>query len=244
MINQFIYDGIRSYDDMGLIITETPPFVFPERDFTFEDLPARSGSLIYDNDRWKNVQVEYKVMLTDDRLSLDAAAAQLAVWLANKAEYKALTDSYDPDYFRMAVPTGALSIAQKARRLGITTIKFSAKPYRYSYEGLQPVTFASSGLVYNPEKFPSRPLIRVEAAAEATIAIVINGKTYLVKNDGTDLYRLIDTDSMTVYVTGGNKMSDYMSTEFPELKPGWNSVSVGAGQVTASITITPRWRRI
>ena len=252
MINQFIYDGIRSYEDMGLIITETPPILFPERDLSFDELPARDGSLINDAARWKNVSPEYKVAITDDKMTFDRACSELGNWLGSQSAYKVLTDTYDPEYYRLAVPTGAISITQKAKALGLVTIRFSAKPFRYSLlEGEKKYTLEGSDTmqIYNPEKIASRPLIRFETERTGqirSVGIKINGDWFGASLGQDDDATIINSDEMTVYSeqagTKKNALSTYTGDEWPILVPGWNTIK--ATDTYQTVTIIPKWRKL
>lgn len=117
-LNQFTYNGKRSYDDFCLIITETPPFVFAERDVEFTSVSGRSGDIITDNGRYKNVQKEYKVTALTDTYPLPLLVQKVAAWLETTANYGILTDTYDPNYFRYACYTGKISFFRQIVKTG------------------------------------------------------------------------------------------------------------------------------
>ena len=94
--------------------------------------------------------------------------------------------------------------------------------------------------VYNPTEFDARPLIKVTGTGTAVVgdtAITITGTA------GQTIY--IDCDSMEIYkLNGGAPQSaaslvSFSGNDFPKLKAGSNTVALGTG--ITSVTITPRW---
>lgn len=94
--------------------------------------------------------------------------------------------------------------------------------------------------VYNPTEFDAKPLIKVVGIGTAVVgdtAITITGTA------GQTIY--IDCDSMEIYtLNGGTPQSaaslvSFSGNDFPTLKAGSNTVVLGTG--ITSVTITPRW---
>ena len=94
--------------------------------------------------------------------------------------------------------------------------------------------------VYNPTEFDAKPLIKVVGIGTAVVgdtAITITGTA------GQTIY--IDCDSMEIYkLNGGTPQSaaslvSFSGNDFPKLKAGSNTVALGTG--ITSVTITPRW---
>lgn len=94
--------------------------------------------------------------------------------------------------------------------------------------------------VYNPTEFDAKPLIKVVGTGTAVVgdtAITITGTA------GQTIY--IDCDSMEIYkLNGGAPQSaaslvSFSGNDFPKLKAGSNTVALGTG--ITSVTITPRW---
>lgn len=94
--------------------------------------------------------------------------------------------------------------------------------------------------VYNPTEFDARPLIKVTGTGTVVVgdtAITITGTA------GQTIY--IDCDSMEIYtLNGGTPQSaaslvSFSGNDFPKLKAGSNTVALGTG--ITSVTITPRW---
>lgn len=85
-INQFKYKGISSAD-MGIIITQSPNIGSAERDEEYISVPGKSGDVINDNGRFKNITVSYDVNLLSDERPLDLMARKIKAWLQGETGY-------------------------------------------------------------------------------------------------------------------------------------------------------------
>lgn len=236
--NQFIYNNKRSYDDMCLIITETPPFVIAERDITFTSIPGKSGDLIEDNGRYKNVTMPYTVAILSDPFNLPLLVKKIAAWLAAPGGYFILSDTYDPNYFRYAKYSGNIDIADILLKIGTAKLNFNCKPYKYSFDGQRIVTIDTSGILYNPEDFASVPYIKI--TGRGNIMLSIGNSSFAFNN--VDEYIEVDGEIMAAY-RGMELQNDKISfASFPILAPGANHITT-AGNVS-KIEIVPRWRAL
>ena len=101
-MNDIIYNG-QSLRDLGYAVKTFPVHTVAERDMEFSSVISRSGDIIIDNKRYKNVDIPpYEINMIDfDRLqNTDANERRLIDWLmAGDAEYNILEDSTVPGYF-------------------------------------------------------------------------------------------------------------------------------------------------
>lgn len=234
-INQFSYNGERSYDDMGLIITETPAFSSPERDITFTSVSGRNGDIVTDNKRFKNIDATYKVAAASDDFSPEQTARKIKHWLQGEVGYFVLTDTYDPNYFRYACFSGKVDIENKLLLLGKATLKFNCKPFRYRIDGRQEIRIAEPGQVYNPEDWESAPYIKIVGSGDITLSI--NNASFAFR--GVDGYIEVDSEMQMAYK--GTELQNDKTTFLtpPALLPGQNNISfLGAVE---EIIIIPRW---
>lgn len=234
-INQFSFGGRRSYDDMGLIITEPPVFTFPERDISYIGIPGKSGDLIRDNGRYKNISGSYKVAVVRDEFPLETMMTGIRSWLVGNIGYSVLTDTYDPLYYRMAQSDGKLSFTEILRQIGTGTVKFNCKPYKYRIDGRHVITLAEAGAVFNPEHAESAPYIKITGSGNITLTV--NHASFPFTD--IDGYIEIDSDIMAVYKGTLLQNEKANFTEFPKFGEGENNVSV-QGSVS-KIEIIPRW---
>lgn len=234
-INQFTYKGKRSYDDMCLVIVETPSRIFAERDIEFISVPGRSGDLLYDNLRYKNIEKKYKVALFSDILDFSSITRRVSAWLQATPGYYKLTDTYDPNYFYYACYRGHIDIADILQKIGTSTLKFNCKPFKYSFSGQNTLTFTEPCALFNSEFFPSFPYIKI--TGRGTVTLTVNNSAFTFTD--IDEYIEIDSEIMNAYkgiVSQNNKMR---GSGFPILSPGKNNIS-WVGDVE-KLEIIPRW---
>lgn len=234
-INQFCFNGKKSYDDMDLIITETPVFSCPKRDIEFTSVPGRSGDIISDNGRFENVTASYKVAALADDFNIELMLRKIKAWLAGAIGYCKLSDTYDPNYFRYAALDGKIDFTQKLRAIGEGTIKFNCKPFRYSTEGQQAIILTHETALYNPEGFESTPHIKIVGSGDITL--YINNTAFSITSVDGNIE--IDGDIMAAYSGTSLQNNKIHFTDFPKLAPGKNDISF-IGSVS-EIQITPRW---
>lgn len=224
--------------EYGLFIVTKGSYNGAERDVTRQSVPGRSGDLLTDNGRYKNVDIPYSLtLLNDTERSFVTLTRQIKAWLLAESGYFELWDSYDPDYFRLASYKGGVNIEQELRDLGSLSIAFDCKPYKYSFEGKKPVVFTTAGSLYNAEAFPSSPYIKV--VGNGSIVLNINDSSFVLNS--IDEYIELDFELPNAYkgleaknnLVSGSSMSGF------QLVPGYNTISwTGAVE---RVEITPRW---
>ena len=146
-------------------------------------------------------------------------------------------DSYDRKYFRLASYSGEVDIEQELRDLGSLKLTFNCKPYKYSFEGQNPVVFTAAGSLYNAELSPSVPYIKVTGSG--TVTLTINDSSFTLKE--IDEYIELDFDMPNAYKglePKNNKVSGADMSTFT-LRPGFNAIS-WVGDVE-KLEIVPRW---
>ena len=93
---------------------------------------------------------------------------------------------------------------------------------------------------YNPTEFDARPLIKVTGTGTAVV-----GDTAITITGTAEQTIYIDCDSMEIYTLNGGapqsaaSLVSFSGNDFPKLKAGSNTVALGTG--ITSVTITPRW---
>lgn len=226
----------RSSLDFGLYVTDKGSYKGASRDITYTSVPGRSGDLITDNGRYKNISIPYKMaLLNATEREFAEIAHQIKGWLLAEAGYFRLWDSYDSKYFRLASFSEEADIEQELRDLGSLALTFDCKPFKYSIEGQKAVTFTAAGDLYNAEFFASLPYIKITGAGAVTL--YINNEAFSFSE--IDGYIELDSEIMNAY-KGISPQNDKMtSSAFPSLAPGKNSIS-WAGAVE-KVEIVPRW---
>lgn len=234
-INQFSYNGKKSYEDMGLIITDTPSRVSPARRVSFTSVDGRNGDILFDEGCFDNGEVKYKVTVIAEDFEMPLIAKKIKRWLQGEAGYFVLTDTYDPNYFYKACFKGKIDIAEKMRVLGSATLTFSTKPFKYSFDGQREISITGAATLYNPEDWESAPYIKIVGSGDITLSI--NNASYAFT--GIDEYIEVDSDTQSCFKGTTLQNSKASFADFPKLYEGENNISF-TGAVT-EIIIVPRW---
>lgn len=233
----FNFNGVMSLDEQ-LIITDKSTYKGASRDISFTSIPGRSGDLLTDNKRYKNVKIEYTVCALAGIQAIPEIAHRVKGWLLSEIGYFELYDSYDPNYYRLAAYSDEYDLAQELPELGNSKIAFNCKPFRYLIEGKRAITLTASATIRNPEFFSSLPYIKITGSGNVTLTI--NSASYTFT--GINGYIEIDSEKMQAYkgtTNENSKMTTNESKPFPEFVKGDNSIS-WSGTVT-SLEIVPRW---
>lgn len=221
--------------EYGLLITEKGSYKGAQRDITYTSIPGRSGDLVTDNGRYKNVKIPYSLaLLNTTDWSFDELTRLIKGWLLSEQGYFPLWDSYDGKYYRLASYSNEVDIEQELRDLGKLKLSFNCKPFKYSFEGQRTVEMTAAGTLYNAEQFESKPYIKI--VGSGTITLTINSAAVTLSN--VDGYIELDSEMMNVY-KGTTAANSQMSGAFPVLAPGKNNIA-WTGSVTR-LEIVPRW---
>lgn len=239
----FTYNG-RSSAEFGLHIEKKDVFSAPEYDAEFISIPGRSGDIINPNRRFANIKVTYTVSLArKNTASLASVLRDIKGWLYSEPDrYHEITDSYDAEYFRYGVISGALDIEEQLNKVGSFTVTFNCKPFKYSFAGQQTIAEGSPRLIVtNPTAFDSKPCIKIYGNGLIRLMVQPEGQgTSSWGFAGVDEYIEIDSEHMNCY-KGTVLKNDILSGEgFPVLKPGENSIAC-AGNVRR-VEVVPRWQ--
>lgn len=216
--------------EFGVWISGSGTFDAPSRDVSFVSVPGRNGDLLFDNGRFENVTVTYPAFISRHfRHRID----DLRAFLTSQVGYQELRDTYHPTEFRQAAFVGGLSVSPTpANRAGRFNLSFRCKPQRFLESGTIPINFTAAGVVYNPTRFPARPLIRAYGSAGS---VTLNGVTVQISGI-TGGYA--DIDCYLMEVPGFNKTTVLQAGEFPTLAPGENQLTFSG---FSHVNVTPRF---
>lgn len=222
--------------EYSLLIAKKGSYKGAARDVTYISVPGRSGDLITDNGKYKNIDIPYDcILLNNTEKGFAELARQIRGWLLAEHGYFRLWDSYDDKYFRLASYSDEADIEQELQVLGAIKLSFNCKPFKYSFEGQQSVILTAPSTLYNAELYSSSPYFKITGSG--TVTLTVNNDSFTFSE--VDEYIEVDSDIMNAYkgtLLQNNKMS---GTAFPTLLPGNNNIS-WVGNVT-SIEIVPRW---
>lgn len=234
----FTYAG-RSSRNFGILIDDvTGIWDAPERDCEQIEIPGRNGDLTIDNGRWKNVEGRY---ICGIGVNFQTNFENFRSFYAGKIGYNRLEDSWHPEEFRLAKPTGTLTPALiRGGAAGTFDVGFTVMPQRFLKTGETAQTFTSSGSLTNPSDQTAKPLLRVYGTGRFSI-----GSTTMEITSASS-YTDIDCDICECYrgslADNRNSYVKLLSGSFPTLKAGTSGVTLGSG--ITRIVITPRWWKL
>ncbi|MBQ7563920.1 MAG: hypothetical protein IJT16_08020 [Lachnospiraceae bacterium] len=227
----FTFDG-KSSRDFEVWISGNGTFNTPERDVERVPVPGRNGEVTFDNGRFNNIDITYPAFINGDfRENFDAFKA----YLHSRIGYKRLSDSYHPEYFRLAQFIASINPEMTAlNRAGRFEVTFNCDPRRFLVSGEKEMTLSSSGSIKNPTYYDALPLIR----AYGTGSFTIGGTTVSIL--AASSYTDIDSEIQEAYKGTINCNGDISLSNgsFPVLSPGVNQISMSG---ITRLVITPRW---
>lgn len=248
MLHDFEFNG-KKLSDIGAIITEAPSYVLAVREMDFVPIPCKSGDVIVDKNRFKNVSITYTIssIPTFCHYSEQQFAYMLSEWLLTSYDYQILRDTYNVGYFRKAICDRLSAPTVEASGVVSTTITFTCEPFLYSESGTRKVTYKSTNswiddTIFNPESWEAEPTIKI--IGNGDFACSIGNANFGV--DGVTGPVTIDKKTETIYDAEGNPCNEKLTAQaLPTLAPGRNWVNVtGTGPEPFIVEIIPNWRRI
>lgn len=233
------FNGISS-KDVGIEVETFPTYEVPEREYEAIHVPGRNGDIIIDNGTYKNVKRSYKVSIATYDLPYSQKMAGVAKWLHSAPGYTRLEDSYDPDFYRLAYYSDAISIENLFNEAGRGTISFVCKPQRFYKSGDMPIEYTSTDSIQNGTVNIALPKILV-TTDNTTGSVTISDITFTIKENSGSLL-IVDSELQDCYtLSGDNKNSCIVLDDgiFPLLMPGKNTIEISGG--ITKIEIIPRW---
>ena len=229
-----VFNGISS-QDLHIQVQTEPSYDFPEKDYDVTHVPGRNGDIVIDQGSWQNVSRKYNLAMDAGKISYTEVASKLVQWLHSASGYARLEDSYEPDFYRMAMYKDSGSISNIFNKAGQIDVEFTCKPQRYFKSGEAADIFVASSEYRNPTDFPAKPLIKIHGSGSGVVGI---GTYTITINDIID-GMIVDSEQQDTYKDHMNCNSKVSITEYPKLVSGNNSISISGG--ITSIEIIPRW---
>lgn len=234
---QFLSFAGKSSKDFLLYLSGQGVYDSPAPDVETTAVPGMNGNIITDNARtgqrrFHNVTINYEAFFFD---GLPAKTAAVKSWLLSPTGYQKLSDTYDPDFFRMAVCTSALEFNVKMQKAATMKLKFDCKPQRWSVRGQKSIRLEKFSSVLNPFAFPAQPIIRVYG--EGAGKLIVGGQTITIHS--FDRYVDLNCETHNAYNAHGFCNNTILSEDFPILPAGKTNIAWEGG-ITA-VEVTPRW---
>lgn len=251
-----IFNGFSTVD-AGVVIQTPPVYEFPSRRSEVIQIQGKNGDIIIDKNSFNNVNREYNlasVFRKND--SFIGNVRVLVDWLSSVSGYARLEDSYEPEYFRLAMFREGGQLPNFYDKATAMIVKFECKPQRFLKTGEVSMEFTRSThsdsnfhKIENPTKYLALPEINVTGGV---VSIELrsgddynnpNNKTIITVIDNTILEKVtIDSDIQDVYTASSflnNKVE--VTNGFPKLYPGNNWIKITYLSSDTVVTIKPRW---
>ena len=229
-MHEIVIDGVnlRKYD---IFTSGAGKYNAPERDVTMVTVPGRSGDLVIDNHRFKNIDVTYPIYIKRDaKKNLKGIRS----FFMRKAGYVRIEDSMNPEEFRMGTYKSGLDSIDTS--IEVMQAKFdlvmNCKPQRFLKSGEQELTFTKSESIFNPTEFDALPLLYIEGNG----TLLINDKLITVKDNSAGVY--IDTEIREAYNGATNLNSIVSISEGLAIPSGVCQIGIDG---LTKVVITPRW---
>lgn len=232
-----IFNGLSS-QDYHIQVEHPPGYDIPERDYESVHVPGRNGDIIIVKNSYKNTIRSYEISFGSLSKKFPDMARKVSEWLHSASNYARLEDSYEPEFYRMAIYNDSLEMENILSHGGKATIKFNCKPQRFLKIGETSVSYTSKsgGSIRNPTTFEALPIITVKGSGSGTINV--NG--YVVGISNIDQYVVINSEIQDCYKGTLNKNNTVsLDKDFPKLSSGINKISFSGG-VTA-LEVIPKW---
>ena len=230
-----MFNGISSLD-YGIQVEHPPEYQAPARDYEVIHVPGRNGDLVIDNGSYQNVNRSYQMAIGDLRKDYTSMANVISEWLHSASGYARLEDSYEPEYYRMAMFQDEISIENIMQHAGRLTIDFNCKPQRFLKSGEELVKITGQTILYNPTGFNSLPCITVYGNGRGVLSIGM----YTITISSINGSIVLDSEIQDVYRGTVNRNADViLNKNFPEFVPGENSIGWSGG--ITYVEVVPRW---
>ena len=231
-MRDYIYYAGKTLSDFNTFITDAGIYSSPDRGYESIEVPGRNGNLLFEDDKFGNVEHAYPMIILDD---FNRNYAALKAFLLSKRGYNELYDTFYPDEFYLATFKKIENLKQQYLHgtVGSCVLVFERKPQRFLKSGWKEYEYTASGSINNPTEFDALPLLRVYGSGTVTV----NGTPIVIST--TQTYLDIDCELQEVLQSGGNLDITLTNGVFPKLKSGDNTITKGSG--ITKIIVTPRW---
>lgn len=230
-----LFNGISSMD-YGIVVEHPPGYQTPARDYEAVHIPGRNGDLMIDGGSYQNAVRSYELAVGNLGRNFADMANAVSEWLNAPSGYARLEDSYEPEYYRMAVYQNEMDIENILFHAGRVTVEFNCKPQRFLKTGETALELSAATTLRNPTGFTALPLLTVYGSGSGTLSV--GAYSVRISNIGGSLY--IDSDIQDAYAGSVNRNADVtMSDGFPRLSPGETVVSWTGG--VTRVGVVPRW---
>ena len=248
-----VFNGISS-KDLGVVVQAPPVYEFPSKRYDVVQIEGKNGDVVIDKKSFNNVNREYNLASVFRRNETFVSSARSFVdWLSTVNGYARLEDTYEPEYFRLAVFRSGGQLPNLYDKATGMTVRFECKPQRYLKSGENPIILKGTTTyvrIYNDTQYIAEPEITVNGTITSIEVIKGNDQNGSEKTIYT--YEHLTKPQPNKFVIDSELQDVYTDTEyindasrltngFPKLYPGENLIKVTTTNSNAIVSIKPRW---
>ena len=229
------FNGVSS-EELGIVVEHPPNYEIAKRRYETIQVPGRNSDIIIDNNCFDNVDRKYPIAIGQEGGDFTVFASRMADWLSSGSGYCRLEDTYEPDYYKMAVMSDPGEVINILQQAGRTTVTFNRRPERFLKMGEHYVTVSNGSVLTNPTKYTAKPIIEISGSGSGSITV---GRRTIEIKDITNTIT-INSELQEVYSDGVNQNGNIVAPDgLPILEAGENVISYSGG--ITNVTISPRW---
>lgn len=235
-MGEVIFNG-QSSKSFNLEVETFPEYHAPKRTYSKIHVPGRNGDLIVDGGCWENVPRSYLFAIGSYDIPYYEFINKLSNWLHSSTTYARLEDSYEPEYYRMAVFLEEATMTNIYNHGSEINVDFDCKPQRFLKIGDEAIEITKSPTtIKNPTGYPTLPIIHVYGTGQGTL--VVGNCTITITEIGNEI--ILDSSIQDAYLGLSNKNSVIkVPNGFPTLDPG--SISIGFSGGIQKVEVIPKW---
>ena len=229
--------------DLGLIVQFVPSYKTAEKVYNSVNIPGRNGELIIGKGSYQNVERSYsfaKVYRIGQDLPLSASA--IMAWLNSADGYARLEDSYEPEYYRMAIYKDEGELYDYYNTATTLDVTFICKPERWLKSGEYEQQIQSGTQLYNPTAFKAKPIIKFTTKPNLQTIINIGDITITVKSLPVAKNIIVDCENYECYSDNNELLNSQLvlnSGAFPYLEGSCGTTITYSN--ADNFSIQPRW---
>lgn len=230
-----MFNGVSS-QDYHIQVEHPPGYDFPERDYEIVHVPGRNGDIVLDKGSYQNKDRSYEIAIGSEDRFFPEMANDISEWLHSAVGYARLEDSYEPEYYRMAMYKEENDIENILFHAGRATIKFNCKPQRFLKSGDISIKVSSGDVLKNPTRQEAAPIITVYGYGTG----LLNVGGYVVNISSIATAVTINSEIQDCYNGAVNRnYTITLGNGYPKLKKGENEISFSGG--ITSVEVIPKW---
>lgn len=243
----FMFKGRKS-NELNMRVLNEMQFTLPEADIDFQSVDGRSADIIFDKNKFKDIEKTFPMRLfKDSNSNLPTQLRNIAGWLYSSGGYSSLVFSEYSDYYYKAFYYSSTTADDKYFDSLIINFTFKCQPFMFRLDGEDERDIENGSALTNPEPFESLPLITFnKTTSTAGSTLYINGEQYTIAKEAGKGIITIDSETGIAYKEGGVNVSKYCLINGAgyhpiTLQPGRNEISY---YNMDQVKIKPRWRNL